>query len=129
MSDDKKITSVEKLRELKSRVKREISLREDGYQACVTVHMGTCGIASGAPEVLDAVLDELEFSGRTDIRVTTSGCIGVCSREPVMTVELLDEKKVLYGDLDPDKARQVFRDHVLEGKVVPRYVVTLGDGA
>jgi NADP-reducing hydrogenase subunit HndB len=78
---------------------------------------------------MTALMGELEASGRNDIRLTTSGCIGVCSREPVMTVEVLDSEPVLYGDLDTESARVVFREHILEGRVVPQFVVGLGTGS
>ena len=125
-SQGKKIRTLKDLQRIKERVANETALREDGYRACVTVHMGTCGIASGSREVMAALMDELADSGRNDVRLTTSGCIGVCSHEPVMTVEVLDSEGVLYGDLEPDDARHVFREHILEGKVVPQFVVSLG---
>jgi NADP-reducing hydrogenase subunit HndB len=60
--------------------------------------------------------------------VTTSGCIGACEHEPVMTVEILDQPKVIYGDLTADKAREIWRQHIIEGKLVPQYVLSFGDG-
>ena len=114
------------LRKIKAKVHAETALRDDRYRACVTVHMGTCGIASGARGVLGAVMDELEACGRADIRVTTSGCIGACSHEPAMTVEVLSAEPVLYGGLDAASAGQVFREHVLAGKLLTPFVVTIG---
>ncbi|MEW6355914.1 MAG: (2Fe-2S) ferredoxin domain-containing protein [Planctomycetota bacterium] len=123
---EKKIRSLGDLQAIKQKVKDENALREDGYKACVTIHMGTCGIASGAREILTALMDELAACGRHDVRITTSGCIGACSHEPVMTVEVLGAKPVLYGDLNPVAAGDVFREHVLGGRIVPQFVVTLG---
>jgi len=65
------------LAKIKDRVTQATSLREGGAQVKITVHMGTCGIASGARTVLGAVMDELEKSGRKDIIVTTSGCMEI----------------------------------------------------
>jgi NADP-reducing hydrogenase subunit HndB len=124
-----KITSLADLQAIKARTQADTALREDGYHVRLTVHMGTCGIASGSRAVLAAAVDELSESGRTDIRVTTSGCIGACEHEPEMTVEVLNEEPVLYGDLDAETARQVFQEHVLGGKLVPKLVVSLGEGA
>jgi len=123
-----KIRSLADLQAIKTRTQAETALREDGYHVRLTVHMGTCGIASGSRAVLAAALEELAASGRTDVRVTTSGCIGACEHEPEMTVEVLNEEPVLYGDLDADAARQVFQEHVLGGKLVPKLVVSLGEG-
>jgi NADP-reducing hydrogenase subunit HndB len=112
---------------IKEKTQRENALREDGYHALATVHMGTCGIASGSREVLSALIAELTASGRLDVRVTTSGCIGACEHEPVMTVEVLDQAKVIYGDLTADKAREIWQKHMIDGKLVPQYVVSYGN--
>jgi NADP-reducing hydrogenase subunit HndB len=126
MNEPKKIRTLKDLQEIRERVSRDTSLREEGYHACVTVHMGTCGIASGARDILACLADELAASDRRDVRMTTSGCIGVCEHEPVMTVEVLGKGTVLYGDLDPDKAKTIFHEHILGGKIVPQFVVGFG---
>ena len=124
-----KIKSLADLKAIKQRTQADTALRQDGYHVRVTVHMGTCGIASGSRGVLTAALEELSASGRTDVRVTTSGCIGACEREPEMTVEVIDEEPVLYGDLDGERARKVFTEHVMNGRVVPELIVSFGGQA
>jgi NADP-reducing hydrogenase subunit HndB len=120
-----KIRSLEDILAIKEQAQRKTALREDGYTMCFTVHMGTCGIASGARDVVNAMAAEVEASGRTDIRLTTSGCIGACEHEPVMTVEKLGAEPVLYGHLDAPKAREVFAA-ALAGKSAGAYVVYVG---
>jgi NADP-reducing hydrogenase subunit HndB len=120
-----KIRSLQDILAIREQAQRKTALREDGYRMCFTVHMGTCGIASGAREVVNAVAEELEASGRTDIRLTTSGCIGACEHEPVMTVETLGGQPVLYGHLDGARARNVFKSAVA-GKAAQEYVVYIG---
>jgi NADP-reducing hydrogenase subunit HndB len=121
-----KIRSLADLQKIKEKTQQENALREDGYHILMTVHMGTCGIASGSRAVLAALVDELAGSGRLDVRVTTSGCIGLCEREPVMTVETLDHPKVIYGDLDAEKAREIWNEQVVGGKLVQKYIVGYG---
>lgn len=124
-----KVKSLADLKAIKQRTQTDTALREDGYHVRVTVHMGTCGIASGSREVLTTAMEELSVSGRTDVRVTTSGCIGACEHEPEMTVEVIDEEPVLYGDLDAEKTRKVFEEHVMNGHIVPGLIVSLGGQA
>jgi NADP-reducing hydrogenase subunit HndB len=121
-----KIKSPADLLAIKERTQKENALREDGYHVLATVHMGTCGIASGSREVLSTMVDELAASERLDVRVATSGCIGACEHEPVMTVEVLGQPKVIYGDLTADKAREVWQKHVMDGKAITQYMVSLG---
>jgi NADP-reducing hydrogenase subunit HndB len=46
----------------------------------------------------------------------TSGCMGMCSSEPNVTVEMKDKDPVIYQHMDAHKMRQVFRRHVLLGE-------------
>jgi NADP-reducing hydrogenase subunit HndB len=118
--------SIEDLKKIKDSVQAGVNLREGGYRAKVNVHMGTCGIASGARKLMTAVLDEIEKRDIKDVIVTTSGCAGLCSREPMATVERLGEAPVKYVDLDAEKMKEIFSEHVLGGKIVEKYALAVG---
>jgi NADP-reducing hydrogenase subunit HndB len=107
----------EDLQKIKERTLREITLREDGTTTKITVHLGTCGIAAGGNEVMKALTEELAASDRKDIRVVASGCMGMCSSEPNVTVEMLGKEGVIYKHMDKNKMRQVFKRHILKGEV------------
>jgi len=111
---------------ISEKIKRTILLREGAGRARVIVHMGTCGIAAGARPVMNAVMEEIETRDVKDIILTISSCAGLCSREPMMTVELQDEPPVKYVDLTPEKAKRIFVEHVLGGKIVTEYALALG---
>lgn len=118
------LKDLEKRRE---EAKKAIFLREGGpYKAKVTVHMGTCGIAAGARKVMDALLQEVEKREKKDILVSTTGCAGLCSREPMATVELVGKAPVKYIDLTGEKMKKIFKDHVLGGKLVADYALGYG---
>jgi len=118
--------SIADLKKIKERVLSEISVREGGQKAKITVHMGTCGIAAGARAVMDTLMSEIAEAGVTDLMVTTSGCAGMCSREPMVTVEILGQETILYGQMDANKMRQVFRRHVLQGEVQSMFAMARG---
>ena len=109
--------SIDELKRIKEKAAREISLRTGKAHIGITVHMGTCGIAAGAREVMHALMEEMARVEREDIRVLASGCMGMCSSEPNVTVTVEGEAPVVYQHMDADKMRQVFRRHVLEGEV------------
>jgi NADP-reducing hydrogenase subunit HndB len=75
---------------------------------------------------MTAVMDEIQKKDIKDVIVTTSGCAGLCSREPMITIELLGEAPVKYVDLNPDKMREIFAEHVLTGKIVEKYALAVG---
>jgi NADP-reducing hydrogenase subunit HndB len=79
---------IEDLLKIKEKHRDAFTLREGGYRVKVTVHMGTCGIAAGARSVMSVLLDEIEKSSVNDVIATTSGCAGLCSREPMATVNM-----------------------------------------
>lgn len=114
------------LAKIKERVHQKTNLREGGATSKITVHMGTCGIASGARTVLNALMEELDQSGRKDIIITTSGCMGLCSQEPEVTVEKLGEEPIVYSLVDDPKMRQIFNRHVLNDEIATQWVLAKG---
>jgi len=118
--------SIADLKKIKDKVLSEISVREGGQRVKITVHMGTCGIAAGARAVMDALMSEIAEAGVADLMVTTSGCAGMCSKEPMVTVEILGQEPILYGQMDANKMRQVFRRHVLQGEVQSMFAMARG---
>lgn len=117
---------VEDLKRIKDEVQKATSLREGGKRVKVIVHMGTCGIASGARKVLNALVNAMEEEEVQDVMVTTSGCIGICSREPLVTVEILDQEPITYSDMDENKMRQVFKRHILGGEIQREFALAKG---
>lgn len=109
--------TVEDLSRIKAHVLKETSLRRGTTQIRITVHMGTCGIAAGARDVMTTVIDEIAAAGRSDIRVVSSGCIGMCSSEPNVTVEIEGRDPIVYRQVDVPRMRQIFRRHILLGEV------------
>lgn len=114
------------LDDIGEKIKRTMLLREGAGRARVIVHMGTCGIAAGARNVMSAIMDEVEKRDVKDVIVTISSCAGLCSREPMVTVEMKDEPPVKYVDLTPEKAKKIFVDHVLGGNIVKEYALAIG---
>ncbi len=114
------------LESIKDRVESEKQLREGGAEARVTVHLGTCGLASGGQEVMDRVLYERSQCGRANIAVCSTGCIGLCSREPLVTVELMGKEPILYQYVDDRKMAQIFRQHLLAGRVQVDFALARG---
>lgn len=120
-----KIT-VDDLDRIKAKVRQDLNLRTGVAMVRVTVHMGTCGIAAGAREVMKALMEEIEQQKLEDVMVTTSGCAGLCSREPMATVERAGEAPVKYVDLTAERMREIVREHVIGGRIVTSCVLAVG---
>ena len=116
----------EDLDKIAQRMKKIVNLREGTATARIIIHMGTCGIAAGARTVMSALMEEIDTRDLKDIMLTISSCAGLCSREPMITIELQDEPPVKYADLTPEKAREILEKHVLGGEIVKEYALAAG---
>ncbi len=116
----------EDLGKIAEKMRRTTALRDGVARARVTVHMGTCGISAGARPIMTALMAAVEEHKVDDVVLTTSGCAGLCSREPMMTVDIKDAAPVKYVDLTPEKAKQIFEGHVLNGAIVIEHALGIG---
>ncbi len=83
----------------------------------IRVAMATCGIASGAKEVMDYLTDELE---KRNISATVSrvGCMSYCYAEPTIEVTLPGKDPVVFGEVDVRKADQIIEKYIRHGEPV-----------
>ena len=117
------VKSLEDLKKLREEAleKRRLKSAEGNIQ--VIVAMGTCGIAAGARETMKAILDTIETQNLAGIVVSQTGCMGLCEKEPIVQVVVGDQPKVTYGKVNPDAARRIMKQHVVEGKPVQEMVI------
>lgn len=116
-----KIKSLEELHQLRQQLQQDLKTRMEA-KATVTVGMGTCGIAAGAREVMQAILDHLARH-KLDVHVTTVGCIGMCSKEPLVDVQVGDGPRVTYGNVTSAMVPRIVQEHLLNQRVVDEWVV------
>ena len=119
--------TLEDLKKIREQAQKAMQVREGGHRSRIVVAMGTCGIASGAREVMAAILDELDKRGITDVLMTQSGCKGLCDREPTLDVVRPGEPSVTYGDVTAEAARRIVAEHIIGGKAVKELVLFTGD--
>lgn len=118
-----RIGDLEKIRE---KTRKTADLRQGKARAKITVHMGTCGIAAGAREILTALMKEIEKKKIRDVIITTSGCAGLCSREPMATVEISSKAPVKYVDLTAEKIKKILNMHIIKGNIIKDYALAIG---
>jgi NADP-reducing hydrogenase subunit HndB len=115
------VKSLDELKQLRQQLQKDIKARTEATTT-ITVGMGTCGIAAGAREVMQAVLDQLASRG-VEAHVTTVGCIGMCSKEPLVDVKRGDEPKITYGNVTPAMVSRIVDEHLGKGQVIEEWVV------
>jgi NADP-reducing hydrogenase subunit HndB len=52
--------------------------------------------------------------------------MGLCSREPLVTVEILGQEPIKYEYMNANKMRQVFKRHILQGEIQSPFVLAKG---
>jgi NADP-reducing hydrogenase subunit HndB len=107
--------SLEDLRKLREKTQAEIRKRDtEGKTIQVIVGMGTCGIAAGAKETLDAFVKEFEAKGMGgDVIIRQTGCMGLCQNEPTVEIVMKDMPTVIYGRVDAKVAKGIVEKHIL----------------
>jgi (2Fe-2S) ferredoxin len=118
--------TIEDLKKLRDETQRQRRQRDGTARATVNMHMGTCGISAGARQVMTALIEALEKKGISDVIVLTSGCAGLCAREPMATVTLSGGTPVKYADLTAEKITRILDEHIVHGKVVTEYAIGQG---
>ncbi|MFP4481524.1 MAG: (2Fe-2S) ferredoxin domain-containing protein [Thermovirgaceae bacterium] len=117
-----KITSLEDLRKIKEQAKDLTSARSGGKKRII-VGTGTCGIAAGARDVMTAILSELDKRGLKDVEIETTGCIGMCQKEPLVDVIRPGEPRITYGNVEPKDAARIVAEHLVNGNVAEDKVI------
>ncbi len=116
--------SIEDLKKIREQMKDKVSIRTGSGEMRIVVGMATCGISAGARPVLNTFVEEVANAGMGDkVRVTQTGCIGICQYEPVVEVYTGEDEKFTYVKMTSDKAKRVFEEHIKGGKPVEEYLI------
>lgn len=116
-----KIKSLADLRRKKEELEQKIKLREKSINpenyVQIKVGMATSGIASGAKEVMDYLIEELDKRG-VDAVVTQTGDMGYSFAEPTIEVTRPNEEPIVFGYVDTKKADEIIEKYIKNGELV-----------
>ncbi len=114
--------SLQELRDMRKRLEKDMTARDDKEIAKVIIGMGTCGIAAGARDILQAVSDEINKRD-LNVKIVQTGCIGMCEEEPIFDIVKPGEDRITYGNLTPDNARQIIVEHLINNRIDTEHVI------
>ena len=89
--------------------------RDEVTQPAIFIGSGTCGLGAGAAKTLTAVREYLKRHN-VAADVVEVGCIGLCSEEPVLDVQLPGRTRVSFGSVTADKVNGLL-DEALAGRM------------
>ncbi len=121
--------SIADIKAIRDKMQAQIVLRDNKdaeQETRIVVGMATCGISAGARPVFNTLVDEVAQRNLKNVKVTRSGCLGMCALEPIVEVFVPGQEKVTYVHIDPDKARNIIASHIVNGNVCTDYMITKG---
>jgi len=124
--------SLKDLQSLRDTKKNDLHKRDtEGKEVQIVVGMGTCGIAAGAKQTLDAFISGLDENKLVDsVIVRQTGCMGLCHSEPTVEVIAPGMPTVIYGNVDSAVAKEIIQKHIigkelLSGRILDRPAVDI----
>ncbi|EYE88688.1 NADP oxidoreductase [Fervidicella metallireducens AeB] len=120
------IKSLDELKALRDKHRESVLGRDTGdseNKIRITVGMATCGIASGARETINAIIDEVAKEHLMNVVVVQSGCLGYCYAEPTVEVRFPGKEAVLYGNIDAKRGRELVQRHIKNGEIQKDWII------
>ncbi len=116
--------TLEQLRALRDEKKQDLTRREvEGKEIQIIVGMGTCGIAAGAKQTFDAIVDAVKEKGlENNVIIRQTGCMGLCYVEPTVEVVMPGMPTVIYGKMTMETAPELVRKHLVERKLLDQHI-------
>jgi NADH:ubiquinone oxidoreductase subunit F (NADH-binding)/(2Fe-2S) ferredoxin len=87
--------------------------RTDGFRCRMYACASTGCVSSGCETVREALEEAIAAHELSEqVEIVPTGCMGLCSRGPLVQVEVRGQQPVLYQSLEPLVARLVVAEHV-----------------
>ena len=116
-----KIKSLADLKKKREDLQVGLSLRERGDNMenliQIKVAMATCGIASGAKQVMDFLIEDLDKK-KVPAVVTQTGCMGYCYAEPTIEVKKPGQEPIVFGYVNVQKAEEIVEKYIRGNELV-----------
>jgi bidirectional [NiFe] hydrogenase diaphorase subunit len=109
--------------ELRAMARKELE-RRNAYRCRLLVCYSSPCLASGAEAVHKALVQAVrERNLDADVDVTRTGCVGPCSRGPLVTVRIPGKEDVIYEHVTPEFVVRILEEHALGNRVLDEKVL------
>ena len=113
--------SIEDLDKIRAEKREELDLRVDtkynGNRKDILVCHGTGCTSSKSPEILKKLRDLLKEKNIENVNVVMVGCLGLCSKGPVVIVRPED---TFYSMVTVNDCEEIIDSHIVKGEIVER---------
>ncbi len=116
--------TLDDLRKLRDERRKDFTQRDTSAKDVqIVVGMGTCGIAAGAKDTLNALVDAVAAQKLGNVLVRQTGCMGLCHSEPTVEVSVPGMPKVIYGRVKNEQAAQIIAQHVVGKRLLDSHIL------
>ena len=87
--------------------------KQRGFRCRFLCCASTPCLSSGGTAVAQAMQNVIKEDDReADVQIVATGCMGPCSRGPVVTVQQRGQQDVVYEQVTPELAREITEQHI-----------------
>lgn len=116
-----KVKSLADLKAMREKLHSNLDVREKAENpdslVQIKVAMATCGIAAGAKQVMEHMMEKADELGISAV-FTQSGCMGYCYAEPTLEVKVPGKDPIVFGYVDNKRADEILEKYVQNGELV-----------
>lgn len=99
--------------------------KQEAFRCRLLCCASTPCLSSGGDAVQAACKDAIrEYGLDAQVQTVATGCMGPCSRGPVVTVQEQDKPDTIYENVTPEVAREIVERHLLRGKPVAEHALS-----
>ncbi|MBM7615887.1 (2Fe-2S) ferredoxin domain-containing protein [Alkaliphilus hydrothermalis] len=91
----------------------------------VVLGYGVCSISVGASEVLKAMQEVIADGEINNVVIETTGCAGLCAKEPMLDIYTPDGKRFTYEYVTADKAKAIVVSHAILEEEIKKWLLKM----
>jgi len=98
--------------------------RQNAFRCRLLCCASTPCLSSGSTAVSEAMKEALTAGNLNgEVEVVATGCMGPCSRGPLVTVKMPGQEDVIYERVTPEVAREIVAKHVTQNQPVTDHML------
>ena len=114
-----KVKSLADLKAMREKLQSNLDIREKAENpeslVQIKVAMATCGIAAGAKQVMEHMMQKADELGIQAVFTQTGG---YCHAEPTLEVRVPGKDPIVFGHVDNNRADEILTKYVQNGELV-----------
>ncbi len=116
---NRKLKNINDLKQKRKKLRKSSEDRRIKIMVCT----GSGCVAGGAFKLLEIFENEIQKNGLQEkVQVIKTGCNGFCGQGPLVVVH---PEGIFYGWLKPEDASIIVKEHLIEGKLLKKFMYTV----